>query len=101
MKSTWESYSSYPFEKIYWHDTRSANESERVMDLHIKWMHKNLQKQARMTIESSLGLDEVFWLALIHNAGYGRFKRGEWKDRHIDYAKRVYNIYDYKVKRFE
>lgn len=92
METTWQQYSDFPFDKLYWHDQEATEEAERVMDKHVTRIKYVMMDNIAMGIY----LDrEAFWLAMIHNGGESRVINKAWRSRHIDYAKRVENLYEF------
>ena len=96
IKTTWEQYSDFSFDKLEWYDSKSIKETELVMNAHVDRMLR-VFKNSKFKNEKAL---KVFSLALIHNSGEGSFKRLEFKDRHLDYATRVNNLYDLYLNKY-
>lgn len=88
MQYVWETHSELPFEFASRTDNASTERAWIVAHRHIDWIRARLHH---------LGLeDNVYNIALVWHAGYGRCMAKRIRQEDRDYAQRVLNIYNDK-----
>jgi hypothetical protein len=81
-RQTWTQHSKQPFDWALGRSSEARLERDRVARAHAKWIEQHVDNPT------------PYRMALVWNAGLATVQRNGFSDSSVDYAKRVFNVYE-------